>query len=177
MAVLHDILTALFPPLPEPIAELEVGRRVTVRGGVVARDVLYSPLTGEACVYYHYAVEEWRASRIAGVADGSWRPVELDEAIAEFYVQDDTGRAIVAPQRARVDRGPGVEPEAVPLGMAWRRARELLIRPGDRIEVTAIADRVDDLYDDARDYRAAAHRAMLRAPEHQTILIRLLGSR
>ena len=174
MGLVHSILSALFPPQPEPIADLLVGRPATVRGQVVPRDVLESPLTGEPCVYYNYAVEQWRQSQLAGLPDGAWRLTEHDEAIAEFYLHDPTGRIIVAPQRARVDRGRGVQPDAVELGQLERRARELLIRPGDVVEVTAIVERCDDLYDDARDYRMQAQRLILRAPPRGFVEIRLL---
>ncbi len=171
---MHSILRALFPPQPLALDDAIDGRPITVRGQVVARDLLESPLDGELCVYYNYSIEEWRQSQIAGLPDGYWRLTEHDEAIAEFYLHDDTGRAIVAPQRARIDRARGVRPYRVDLGMQYRRASQLVIRPGDIVEVEAIADRVDDLYDDARDYRARAHRTMLRAPDGGEIVIRVL---
>jgi hypothetical protein len=58
--------------------------------------------------------------------------------------------------------------------MQWRRATQLIIRPGDIIEVTAVGERVDDLYDDARDYRAGARSLMLRAPDDGQLVIRVL---
>jgi len=174
--LVHDILNAFFPPQAELIGDLIQGRSATVRGVAVARDLIENPLTGEPCVYYRYAVEEWRQSHATGLPGGFWRLAEHDEAIAEFYLQDTSGRAIVAPQRARIDRARGVRPARVDLGVHHRRASEILIRPGDLVEVTAIADRADDLYDDARDYRAAARRIMLRAPDDGEILIRLSES-
>ena len=175
MGLVHGILSALFPPRPEPIAELIDGRNVIVRGTVVPRDLIESPLTGEPCVYYNYTVEEFRQSRIAGLPDGFWRVTQHDEAIAEFYLHDATGRAVVAPHDVRIDRGRGVEPTAIELGMHWRRATQLLIRAGDVIEICAVADRVDDLYDDARDYRARARAPLLRAPDGDQLVIRVLG--
>lgn len=160
--------------MPEPIADLVSGRKVVVRGKVVPRDILASPVDGEPCVYYNYSVEEWRRSQIAGLPEGFWRLTEHDEAIAEFYLQDDSGRAIIAPQDVRIDRARGVHPQRIDLGYENRRASQLLIRPGDIVEVCAIADIVDDLYDDARDYRARARTVLLRAPEDDQTVIRLL---
>lgn len=175
MGLVHGILSALFPPQPEPIGDLREGRQVTVRGTVMARDLIASPLTGEAGVYYSYSVEEWRESRMAGLPEGLWRLAEHDEAIAEFYVMDDSGRAIVAPQRARIERGRGVRVDRVPLGTMLRRATELMVRPGDLVEVTGLAVRADDLYDEARGYRQKPTTAMLVAPPGDQIVIRLLA--
>jgi len=163
--------------MPEALADLVSGRKVVVRGKVVPRDLLASPVDGEPCVYYNYSVEEWRHSQLAGLPEGFWRMTAHDEAIAEFYLQDETGRAIVAPQDVRIDRARGVHAQRIDLGYETRRASQLLIRPGDLIEVCAIADVVDDLYDDARDYRARARVVMLRAPEGEQTLIRVLPNR
>jgi hypothetical protein len=167
-------LSALFPPLPEPLAEVRPGAVVRVRGRVVPRDLIASPLTGDRCVYYQYAVEQWRQSKVAGVlGDGFWELRETDEAITEFYLQDDTGSAIIAPARARVERGRGVEMSELSLGPE-RRAHQLLIAPGDEIEVRAKVDRADDLFDEGRGYRTSPTRLILHAPEDGEILLRLI---
>ena len=176
MGIVHGILRALFPPSAEPIDELMVGRSSIVRGRVVARDSLESPLTGTSCVYYSYSVEEWRESRMAGLPEGFWSLAERDEAIAEFYIQDETGRrAIVAPQQARVERARGVVPDRIDLGTSLRRAQELVISSGDLIEVSAVAEKVHDLFDEARDYRTDSSRWILRAPEGGFIVVKLLA--
>jgi|GEM_PF-2671062 len=176
MGLVHGILRALFPPSAEPIDDLIRGRQAIVRGRVVARDCLESPLTGVSCVYYSYSVEEWRESRMAGLPEGFWNLAESDEAIAEFYLQDQTGRrAIVSPHGARVERGRGLQPRPVDLGTSLRRARELAIHSGDYIEVAAVADQVEDLYDEARDYRSRASRWLLRAPDNGHVVIKLLA--
>ncbi|RMH36058.1 MAG: hypothetical protein D6689_22920 [Deltaproteobacteria bacterium] len=176
MGVVAAILGALFPPRTEPIAGVPVGRVARVRGTVVPRDVLTSPLTGEPCVYYNYSVEQWRRSQLAGLPEGLWDLAEHDEAIAEFYLHDATGRAIVAPERVRIQRCRGVQPARIDLGSLERRATELLIRPGDTVEVIALADQIDDLYDDARDYRARARILLLRAPDGGESIIRLVAA-
>lgn len=172
--LVHSILGALFPPQAEPIAELIQGRSSVVRGTVVARDLIESPLTGDSCVYYNYSIEEWRESQVVGLPDGFWRLAEHDEAIAEFYLRDDSGQAIIAPQSVRVERARGVREEFVDLGFQHRRGTQLVIRPGDVVEVSAVADRVDDLYDDARDYRARARTVLMRAPDGAQTVIRVL---
>ena len=161
----------MFPPLPEQVEDLEVGRRATVRGEVVPRDLIDSPLTGEPCVYYSYSVEQRRRSRVGG--DAFWDIVEKDEAILEFYVEDDSGRAIVAPFQARIDRARGIHPVTHELAMD-RQAHELLIRPGDLIEVTGVVAEVLDLFDEGRSYRGRPERLMLRAPDGGRMEIRLL---
>jgi hypothetical protein len=177
MSLLHGLLATIFPPMPEPIAELRPGYTATVRGRVVARDLMESPLTGDRCVYYHYTVEQWRRSGVVGAGDGFWHVADRDEAILEFYIQDRDGddRAIVAPHRARVERGRGVRVGDVDLGgIMDRRAQQLLIRPGDEIEVTGTVDEVHDLFDEDRAYRISPARYMLRAPTDGEIAIRLL---
>lgn len=176
MGLIQAILARVFPPQPEPLSELRAGVMATVRGVVVARDVMESPLNGDRCVYYSYTVEEWRESHVVGqVGEGFWRLVERDEAILEFYLQDGRDRAIVSPHRARVERGRGVSPEPIDLGSIRRRAQQLRLADGDTIEVTAMSERVDDLFDEDRAYRTSPARWILRAPRGEPIRIRLLA--
>ena len=174
---ISSILSILFPPAPPPVGleELEIGAEVTVSGRVVPRDLIESPLTGERCVYYLYSIDEWSPSTSPNVGgDGFWRQIERDEAITEFYLQQGGGRAIVAPHDARVERASGPPMVEVDYHVIGRRARQLLILPGDAVEVTGVVEAADDLFDDARDYRAMARRLMLRAPDNKRIDIRLL---
>ncbi len=174
--MIQGILAMVFPPQPEPMAEIRPGEVTTVRGTVVARDLIESPLTGEPCVYYHYTIEEWRASHLVGTAaEGFWQVIERDEAIVEFYLQDGRDRAIVAPQRAWIERGRGVAASPVDLGMMVRRGQQLLITAGDTVEVTARVDRAHDLFDADRAYRASASRLILRAPPDDVIDIRVIA--
>lgn len=172
MGLIQGLLSSLFPPQPEPIAELRVGEMATVRGEVVPRDLIESPLTGDRCVYYHYTIEDWHPSQVAGLpGDGFWELSERDEAIAEFYIDDGSDRALVSPHRARVDRGL-VPPTPVDLRMLGRRAGQLVIGPGDVVEVTARVDRVDDLFDEGRGYRSSPRRVCLLAPPSESVRIR-----
>ncbi len=149
-----------------------------VRGKVVARDLIDSTLTGERCVYYHYAVEEFRNSNIAGLAnEGHWAMTRFDEAIVEFYLQDADGeRIIICPENVRVERARGVAPTVVDMGIIRQRAQEFLIRPGDELEIHGIVGRVHDLFDEDRTYRAATSRVMLSAPENEALLVRVASS-
>ena len=175
VGILDSVLTSLFPPKAEPLADVRPGAPVLVQGYVVARDIITSPLTEERCVYYQYTVEQWRRARVAGFSgDGFWELQESDEAIAEFYLQDGEQRAIIAPHNARVERGRGVYVRKVDMGIDSQRAQQLLIVPGDRIEVTGIAEQTRDLHDEERNYRSRPDRLIITAPKDQQLLIRLL---
>jgi hypothetical protein len=173
--LLHGLLGAFFPPMPEPLGEVEPGRVAIVRGRVVPRDTIASPLTGTEGVYYRYTVEEWRRSTVGALGgDGFWRLIERDEAIAEFYLHDGEHRALVSPFSARVEPRKPVAPRRVELNMPDRRAHQLVIAAGDLVEVTGEVDRVDDLFDDGRDYRGSPTRLCLRAPTGRNLLVRIL---
>ena len=175
MGLIETLLGRIFPPAPEPLGAVRAGHvgRLTVRGRVVPRDLIESPLTGMRCVYYRYVVEEWRAASLALGGAGLWHCAEQDEAIAEFYLDDGTGRAVIEPARAQIalanDVAPG--PVAVPRG---RRATEVRIEPGDQVEVQGVADALEDLLDGDRAYRDRATRLVVRAPDDGELRIRVL---
>ena len=176
MRLLPGFLARLFPAPVVSSANLREGTRVTVRGQVVPRDLMDSPLDGARCVYYRYVVEQWRQSRVAGVGgDGFWQAVERDEAILEFYLDDGEGRVIVSPEDARVKAG-RIDDSPFELTVQ-RRAQQLLIEAGDTIEVTGRVTEAEDLFDENRGYRATATRWMLCAPEDGELLIRVLEKR
>lgn len=173
MSLVQGLLSTLFPPRPETTDELRVGARAVVRGVVVPRDILESGLTGDRCVYYGYTVEEWRQSGMTGIGDGFWEPVARDEAIVEFYLQDDAGRIIVAPHDARVTRARGHVAQPIDVGVLNQRAFQLLIRPGDTVEVEGIVADVRDIHDEDRGYREALGTRALCAPERGELHIRV----
>jgi hypothetical protein len=173
--IISGLLGAFFPPMPEPLDEVEPGRTAVVRGRVMARDLLRSPLSGAECVYYRYTVEDWRRSGMSVLGgDGFWAVAEHDEAITEFYLQDGSTRALVSPFYARIEPRRGISARPVELGVDGRRAQELVIAPGDLVEVVGSVDRVDDLFDDGRDYRGSPNVLCLRAPPGDSILVRIL---
>jgi hypothetical protein len=168
MGLVEAILGRLFPPRVEPIAGARRGWRIYARGRVIGRDLLDAPLAGDRCVYYHYVVETWSRST------ASWLVVERDEAIAEFYLQDESGRAVIAPERAVVETTPGGG-DTRELGPG-RRAREVRIGHGDLVEVQGMLeeDEVEDLYDGERGYREDPVRLLIRAVDGGSLRIRLL---
>jgi hypothetical protein len=174
MALLHGLLASLFPPMPEPMDELRPGVLATVRGVVAPRDVVPSPLTGEPCVYYYYTVEEWRRSGVVTGVEGSWHLIDRDEAILEFYLEQDGRRVLISPWQARIDRGRGIRPRAIPTGTSDQRAQQLLIGRGDLVEITGMVDEATDLFADDHLYRTHPARHVLRAPAGDVLQIRLL---
>lgn len=172
MSLLESLLETLFPPSPEPIRFLRerLGHRVTIRGRVVPRDLIDSPLGGERCVYYRSLLEEWRKTTVLPGDAGYWATAWRDEAICEFYVDDGTGRALVLPERARVI-GPGElrRVEAAP----GQRGAELTLHPGQQVEVHGVVSEVDDVLDEQRGYREDATRLVLAAPASGWLLVKL----
>jgi hypothetical protein len=172
LRLIESILTALFPPKAEPIAELRPGRTATVLGRVLPRDVIDSPLSGEKCVWYRWTLREWRRSIDGG---GFWVTIDGEEAIAEFYLQDDSGRAIVHPERAVVDLGRAGRVEPIEVQAMNRQAGETRLEVGDLVEVSGMVEKVEDLLDEARGYREPTSRVLLRAPEGGVLTIRLVS--
>lgn len=170
------LLRRLFSRKPSPIAALarRRGARVVVRGRVVPRDLIDSPHSGERCVYYHYLLEELRGPAVTFPGAGPvWTVIGGDEAICEFYVEDDSGRALIVPERAVVDSGPMTRHAAE---RDDQRVLMSQILPGDVIEVRGVADEIADLLDDRRGYRESAQRSLVRAPANGAIRIRRLAT-
>ena len=144
------------------------GRHVVLRGRAIARDLMNSPHEGRACVYYNYVVETWSRST------ASWLIIEQDEAITEFYLQDESGRAVVAPHQARVE----VVPAAMRVAKRddGSRVREAVIRPGDIVEIHGVLDEAEDLLDEARGYREDMTRLVVRAVDGGELRIKLVDA-
>jgi hypothetical protein len=176
--LLEAILARLFPPVPQRLADVRLGRRALVRGHVVPRDLIESPLTGERCIYYRYLVEEWRPGTmplpVAPQASGFWAVVDQDEAIAEFYLSDQSGRAVIGVERARVELAPTIraEPHRLP---GDRRATELRIGANDLVEVEGMAEAIDDLLDEGIGYRDPSSKLLLRAIDGGVLRIRVIA--
>jgi hypothetical protein len=174
---LAALLGRLFPRATNPIASLALrpGARVVIRGRVVPRDLIDSPLSGARCVYYRYLLEEWRAASVLPEvlgATGLWFAVDGDEAICEFYVEDASGRALVVPERADVEIDPATRLAVdVPGG---QRASEVRLGPGDLVEIRGIAGETVDLLDERRGYRENASRGLVRAADGKRLRIRLV---
>lgn len=88
-------------------------------------DVLQSPIMQKPCVAYEYKVEERQRRRRSGKNNGSkttWKTVDSGENRVPFYLEDDSGRALVRPDGASLsmakERTRTVEDEsALPSGM------------------------------------------------------------
>ncbi len=172
MGLIAGVLHRLFPPRPEPVVSMRPGQLVLARGRVVPRDVITSPLTGTACVYYRHMVEELRPSAVPlGENAGIWILVGRDEAIAEFYLDDGSGRALILPEGAEITGGGAGVPVAVPSG---QRAREIAFGAGALVEIHGVVDEIEDLLDENRGYRERAARVALRAPEGEALKIRIV---
>ncbi len=62
------------------------------------KSVLKSPLTGRDCVYYRYAVEEYRKTG----KSSSWVTIKRGTDGKHFFLNDDTGSVLVDPKDADV---------------------------------------------------------------------------
>ncbi len=178
LGLIDLILERLFPPAVERLTEVRLGRRAVVRGRIVPRDLIESPLTGERCVYYRYRVEEWRRATVPlpvnPLGNGFWAVIEQDEAIAEFYLQDDTARAVVGVERAHVEFAPELpaEPHVLP---GDRRATELRLGANDVVEVEGVAEAIVDQLDEGRGYREPSSKILVRAPDGGLLRIRVIA--
>ncbi len=168
MGFWDEVFGVLFTPAPEPFDELRHGYRALLRGHIAPRDLLSSPLGGIPCVYYHSTILEWRSS---GVLEGFWQVVERDEAICEFYLEDDGHRVLVSPFRARVAPPPGGAIEHPHAVGPFRRALEFVLRPGDELNVHGVVEVVHDVHDEERAYREPTRRFMVRAGKDQDLLV------
>jgi E3 Ubiquitin ligase len=109
---------------------------------------LVSPLTGVACVYYRYLVEEERRSG----KRTTWVTIDSGESTQPFHLEDETGRILVDPENAetilRRDH------YAVKRGEGWtgRRTRssEWRLVPGERVFVLGTVHKLRDIVQEKR---------------------------
>jgi hypothetical protein len=134
--------------------------RVEIYGEVVPAEkkVLHSPLSGKECVYYRYAVEEYRSQG----KYSSWVVVQGGEDRINFFLQDKTGAVLVDPNKAEIEipksfnfqSGLGKDPPKLVVdflqahGMSFEgflginkrmRFTEYLIAPGDKFYIMGTA--------------------------------------
>ncbi|MBI4020496.1 MAG: hypothetical protein HY367_04135 [Candidatus Aenigmarchaeota archaeon] len=81
---------------------------VEVYGKAVPAKALRSELTGEACVYYRYAIEELRQTGKSAV----WVTILSGKGQESFYLKDNTGSVLIIPQDAEVDIPPDLQFES-----------------------------------------------------------------
>jgi hypothetical protein len=129
--------------------------RVEVQGRAQGKAELEAALTGTACVYYRYEIEQ----EVRTNKRRSWRTVAKgDSAAWGLYLEDETGRVLVDPTGAQVDisrdwqqTSPELTPRLQgvlaqhgvdPSGLLFRkklRFSEWRIAPGDPVYVLGVA--------------------------------------
>jgi hypothetical protein len=74
--------------------------RVELTGRTRSAAHLISPITGTPCAYYRYRVDEKRGHG----KSQRWETIEQgDSAARGFYLEDETGLALVMPEGARIE--------------------------------------------------------------------------
>ena len=95
--VIENVPTAKIRSAPQGYVEL-IGRTKLMEGPVIV-----SPLTGRACVWYSYKIEE-KVTRHQGNGkwQSHWKSVEQRRSEELFLLEDETGRCVVDPDGAEV---------------------------------------------------------------------------
>jgi hypothetical protein len=156
--------------------------RVELFGRAQERADLEAPLSGRACVYYRYKVEE----EIGSANRRRWRTVSKGDSSAwPFYLEDETGRVLVDPEGATVELRtdlrarrifPGDEYYTALEMRGWarrgwfggsRRMRvsEWRIEPGDSLYALGVAQERPGLVRERRRRVAEKLAALKRDPE------------
>ena len=65
-----------------------------IKGAAKQKAPLVSPLTGAACTYYRFLIEEERSG---SKGQKSWVTIDQGQSTQPFYVEDETGRILVDP--------------------------------------------------------------------------------
>jgi hypothetical protein len=140
--------------------------RVEIEGRAEARAELEAPLTGSACVFFRYEIEEERRSG----RHRRWTTVARGDSNAQgFYLADETGRVLVDPTGAELaldcdwsetnpEIGPALARTLARHGLAsegWlfsrrRRFREWRIAAGDPLYVLGVAQARPGLAEERR---------------------------
>ncbi len=85
---------------PVPISEAQAGQVVRIIGAVKPiGEPLRAPLSGKPCVFFEVTVEEHRSD---GSKTGSWTEIIRETDVADFLVEDGTGRALVKTNAMKV---------------------------------------------------------------------------
>lgn len=75
-----------------PIDKVQEGAVVKIGGRVVhGEETVVAPLTGRVCACWEVIVQEYRSSGNSG----SWREIIREQEARPFYLEDETGRALV----------------------------------------------------------------------------------
>ncbi len=78
---------------------------VEVHGHVEADQLIKSPFSKTDCVYYKYEIKEYRKQSSSKGKSSSyrWQTVSSGDKRVPFFASDETGRALVHPDRADID--------------------------------------------------------------------------
>jgi len=161
--------------------------RVELKGRTRSAAHLISPITGTPCAYYRYRVEEKRGHG----KHQRWETVEQgDSAARGFYLEDETGLALVRPEGARIEISRSVHQYYGGLSGAllgadpalaasrWtrpgssgrlrkKRFQEWRLHDGDPIYVLGVARERAGVAHEARDREAEKLRAVRSDPRAQ----------
>ncbi len=156
--------------------------RVEIHGRAQEKAELTAPLTGRACVYYRYQVEERRRSG----KHTRWATVESGDSSAwGFYLEDDTGRVLIEPEDAQLLLEPdfretnpvyhgslgsfvqehGLDRRSWLGGHRRMRFTEWHIAPGDELYVLGVAQERGGIARERRARIAGKLRALKADPE------------
>lgn len=76
-------------------------------GRAVPNEPMTSPIEQRPCVYWRYKVEEWRSRG----KSSSWVTIDKGECRVPFYLEDETGKIMVVPDKATIDIPKNLEVE------------------------------------------------------------------
>ena len=178
-----------------PIQEAPTGQVVKIGGQIEAADkTLYAPLSGRGCVFYDVVVEQYSKN-----GPQEWLPLFRDTNAVDFYIVDDTDRALVQLAKLRTElraaaerdhyASSGTFNDATPeleaylsrhgqsstvVGMNRQlRYREGVFEPGEHVVAmgTAIREQSTEPRNAGSGYRGAARRFVLGPLPGGSILI------
>ncbi|MBK8254204.1 MAG: hypothetical protein IPK82_16245 [Polyangiaceae bacterium] len=173
------------------IAQAVEGQLIRVSGTIQPLEtVLTAPLSKKPCVFFETTVEEYKSSG----KSGKWVEIIRETNACDFFIRDETGRALVNTSNMRVlpvkdheqtsgtlnDASPELEGFLAKHGhksTGWifnknLRYREGVFSPGERIAVLGFARREQDPDPMAAGsgYRDAPKRIVLEAPPNGELL-------
>jgi len=169
---------SFFSRVKKKLSNAKVGDRIRIRGIVVPRDRIESPLTGEPCVYYNYKILQTSSLGDHSAAFGfpldpgnTWNLIKNDEAICEFYLLVDKSRIVIAPENVTIITSSAFRAQDVPFHIVGQKASELLIQEGDIVEVEGELFETEDMALEMRDYRSTPRTKTIRSTDQKIWLV------
>ena len=87
-----------------PVKEIIEGNQVEVQGKITADNPLQTPFSKQDCVYYEYELEKEVEERDKeGRITHNWERVKSDEESIPFFVEDETGKVKILPDKAKIE--------------------------------------------------------------------------